>query len=166
MLGDPVVVLFVLVDSVAVLDTEETASDKEVIFCVVSAAGILLLEAATSGVEVWELAGTSENLLQETKVEVDGLRVVDSIVVSRKVLAKVGFEEEIVIDGSVEVPPSHVDASCALLSLVHIAERETEVEVISEVHLDDCHVGLGPGCAVVVVTADVVTWVVATGPAG
>jgi len=40
------------------------------------------------------------------------------------------------------------------------------VEVMSGLQPDECHVGLDPGCAVVVVTAGVVTWVVVIGSAG
>jgi len=101
-----VVLLWVLDDSVTVFVTEEAASDSEAYVCDVSAADILLFGAADSEVEVGELAGTSENLLQETTAEMDEMRVVGSVVFSRQVLAKVGFWEEIVIDGSIGEVPS------------------------------------------------------------
>lgn len=106
LLVDSVVLLLVFDDGVTEGETEEAASDSEVYFCSISAAGILPFGAVEDGVEVKELSGTSENLLKETTAEMDGMRVVDSIVISCQVLAKVGFWEEVVIDGSIgEVLP-------------------------------------------------------------
>lgn len=43
---------------------------------------------------------------------------------------------------------------------MHPVACETEIEVICEFQVDECHAGLGSVCVVDVVTAGVVAWLV------